>query len=143
MKKYIKILFYNILITIILLMLIDPWLANDAVVESSIETNRHIVLREYAPNVNTNRIPTADRMSKTDTLLRKNYPIRTDNNGFLIGRDMPLERDSVDMIFFGASTTACLFVEEDRRFPYLVGQQLTDTLDKAWSVANGGHSLAS
>jgi len=138
MKKYIKILFYNILITIILLMLIDPWLANDAVAESSIETNRHIVLREYAPNINTNRIPSADRMSKTDTLLRKNYPVRTDNNGFLIGHDTPLERDSVDMIFFGASTTACLFVEENKRFPYLVGQQLNDTLDKTWTVANGG-----
>ncbi len=119
-------------------MLIDPWLARDDVEESSIETNRHIVLREYAPNVETHRTPSDDRMAKTDTLLRKKYPVRTDNNGFLIGTNTPLKRDTVDVIFFGASTTACLFVEENKRFPYLVERQLNDASGKAWSVANGG-----
>jgi len=119
-------------------MLIDPWLGNDDVIESSTTTNRHIVLREYAPNVNTVRIPSDGRMAKTDSLVRKNYPVRTDNNGFLIGENTLLERDTVDIIFFGGSTTACFYVEENKRFPYLVEQQLNGTLNQSWRVANGG-----
>lgn len=46
----------------------------------------------------------------------------------------------VDIIFFGGSTTECVWVEEALRFPYLVSQNLVNTEGKNLRVLNAGVS---
>ena len=58
-----------------------------------------------------------------DTIEKKNYLLRVDENGFI----MPSKRYShpdLSLVFLGDSVTAELLVDEENRFPYLTGVYL-------------------
>ena len=87
---------------------------------------RAIVLREFRPLLKEYNYP-AKEDEPYDTIEKKNYLLRVDENGFI----MPSEKYSkpdISLVFLGDSVTAELLVDEDKRFPYLSGVLLEKEL---------------
>lgn len=98
-------------------------------------TKRSLLLKELSPNLNITLKPSNDYILETENLTQKDFLMRTNEDGFIVGpKDFINTKDKVRIIFFGGSTTECMYVEEDRRFPYLVSQKLNIR------VLNGGVS---
>ena len=88
--------------------------------------NRAIVLREFRPLLKEYNYP-AKEDEPYDTIEKKNYLLRVDENGFI----MPSEKYSnpdISLVFLGDSVTAELLVDEEKRFPYLSGVLLEKEL---------------
>lgn len=86
-------------------------------------SKRFIMLREHPPNINVTIHPDATYLSsETDGLEGKDVRLRTDADGFILGPET--ESGPIDIIFIGGSTTECLYLDEDKRFPYLVSRLL-------------------
>ena len=89
---------------------------------------RYINLREHVPNQISKYTPDNYYMSLTDTNLleQKPYQLMTDENGFIIGNNNLKKNynNKIDFIFFGGSTTECLYMDQEKRFPYLLSQLL-------------------
>jgi hypothetical protein len=80
---------------------------------------RAIELREFRPLLREYNSP-AKEDEPYDTIEKKNYLLRIDDNGFI----MPSKRYSdpdISLVFLGDSVTAELLVDEEKRFPYLTG----------------------
>ena len=102
---------------------------------------RSIALREHSPNYDVKIMPDDGYIMATQGLEQKEYRLRTDNQGFIIGeRDTVKKNNSVDIIFFGGSTTECKYVEEEKRFPYLVANKLEKKDGLLLQSLNGGVS---
>lgn len=89
--------------------------------------NRAIVLREFRPLLKEYNYP-AKEDEPYDTIEKKNYLLRVDENGFI----MPSEKYSnpdISLVFLGDSVTAELLVDEEKRFPYLSGVLLEKELN--------------
>jgi lysophospholipase L1-like esterase len=101
---------------------------------------RFIKLREHAPSIVKLERPTRNYISHIapNTVERKYYRVTTDEHGF-IGPLLHKEPD-IKIVFLGGSTTECLYMEEEQRFPYLVGRQLSERLHKKVNAYNGGVS---
>ena len=84
---------------------------------------RSIRLREYPPFYSATFIPTEQDLSQADSLVRKEYPFRVDGQGFIMPSKVH-DKPDLTMIFLGGSTTACHYVGEENRFPYLAGHLL-------------------
>ncbi|RJR38552.1 MAG: SGNH/GDSL hydrolase family protein [Deltaproteobacteria bacterium] len=84
---------------------------------------RVIRLREVQPLFSGRFAPTADEMRMSDTLVNKGYRVRTDADG-LIEPSRIHGRADLSLVFLGGSTTACYYVDEEERFPYLSGRLL-------------------
>ena len=109
---------------------------------TSLKTDRTLLLKENLPNLNTVIKPDKKLMLGTQNLMRKDFVVRTDADGFIIGpRDFIHAKDKVSIIFFGGSTTECIHVEEERRFPYLVSLNLNVRVLNGG--ISGGHSMHS
>jgi lysophospholipase L1-like esterase len=89
-------------------------------------------------------------MVSTQNLEQKWYSVHTDSNGFIVGESEEVNATGpIDILFFGGSTTECIFVEEEFRFPHLVGKLLEDshtgrtirTLNAGFSGSHSLHSL--
>jgi len=96
---------------------------------------RAIKLRELKPNKDYKRIPS----EKFPTLEYKEYLLRTDKNGF-IKPSFIHEKPDLQIFFFGGSTTECEMVDEEFRFPYLVGRKLEKLTGKKINSENAGKS---
>lgn len=106
------------------------------------QTPRHIPLREAGVNVDTVAYPGETYILHTEGLEMKAYRVRTDGNGFMIG-EADLQKDvssPYDVMFFGGSTTECLYIDEGKRFPYLVGESLQRPDGERIASANAGVS---
>ena len=72
--------------------------------------------------------------------------LRIDKDGFIIP-SKKYDHPDLSLVFLGASTTECRFMEEDQRFPYLVGSLLEKKLGlkiNSYNAArSGNHSLHS
>jgi len=112
---------------------------------TSLKTDRTLLLKENSPNLNIVIKPDNALMLSTQNLMQKDYIVRTDKDGFIIGpRDFSHANDKVSIIFFGGSTTECIHVEEERRFPYLVSLNLNvRVLNGGMSGGHSMHSLLS
>ncbi len=85
--------------------------------------------------------PPDDYLLETENLMAKPYRLRTNRDGFIIGENDENLSYSADIIFFGGSAVKCLYVEEDKRFPYLVGEKINNNnTSENLSVLNGGTS---
>jgi hypothetical protein len=76
-------------------------------------------------------------MNLTEGLVRQDYVLRVDANGFI----MPARRHpqpDLSLVFLGGSSTECLLVEEEQRFPYLAGKILEEKTGKKVNSFNGG-----
>ena len=115
---------------------------NNSVVE---KTTRSLVLREYSPNTSIKIKVREKYFPGTQALEQKNFSLRTDSDGFIIGpADFKKQKEKVSTIFIGGSTTECIFVDENMRFPYRVGELLNSrTLNGGVSGNHTMHSLLS
>jgi lysophospholipase L1-like esterase len=98
---------------------------------------RYINLREVLPLVDTVDTPTDKTVQTSDSLVQKPYRVRADANGFMLPYNHYAKPD-LTLVFLGGSTTACIYVDEDQRYPYLVGQLLEEKTGKKITSINGG-----
>jgi lysophospholipase L1-like esterase len=98
---------------------------------------RYINLREYQPFLDVVDIPPDKALREADGLEKKAYRVRTDANGFILPYHQ-YPRPDFTLVFLGASTTACIYVDEESRFPYLVGQLLSQQTGKKVTSYNSG-----
>lgn len=84
---------------------------------------RVIRLREFEPLFSGKFTPTADELRMADSLAPKEYPFSTDADGFINPSRVHRHPD-LTVVFLGGSTTACYYVDEKVRFPYLAGRLL-------------------
>ena len=59
----------------------------------------------------------------SDGLEQKPYVLRVDRQGFIMPAKIH-DHPDLTIAFLGGSTTECTYVDEDQRFPYLVGRLL-------------------
>lgn len=142
-KSAFKIVLVNLLILFALMVIADPFLkieVTNIATPTSFDT-RNIRLREIPPNSDYQIVPTQKDLKASENLMPDTFRVRTDENGFLIGDISPNTNANLDVLFFGGSTTECLYVAENKRFPYLVGQYLNDSIShKNIKTLNGGVS---
>ncbi len=144
--KYVVVVFVNLVLLIVMLKVIDIFFEEE-VPDFQIQ-QRQISLNEYPSNADFVAGPSSSVFNATQNLENKEYRLRTDQYGFIIGpSDIGRLHDDIDIIFFGGSTTECFFVDEDKRFPYLVGEILSNETGKRVTVRNAGlmgkHSMKS
>lgn len=96
---------------------------------------RAIRLREMKPNQTKYRFPN----KKYDDLEYKEYKISSDSNGF-IKPSFIHEKPDIQIFFIGGSTTENEFVDEELRFPYLVGRMLEERMGKPINSDNGARN---
>jgi lysophospholipase L1-like esterase len=84
---------------------------------------RSIRLREYNPLLTRYQTYNDPQKKVFDSFVEKTYLLRIDRDGFIIPSRIHANPDFVVM-FLGASTTECTWVDEGNRFPYLVGRHL-------------------
>ncbi len=101
------------------------------------ETVRAIRLREHHPGLNIIIYPDSYYLAKTDNLIAQDYPFRIDNNGFILPHN---DYDDPDykIVFLGGSTTECMYITENNRFPYLAGQLIEEKSNKLINSYNAG-----
>ena len=102
---------------------------------------RFIKLREHRPNQEKFERPSRNyiRNIAPNSIERKYYRVATDEHGF-IGPSQIHENPDIKIVFLGGSTTECLYMEEEERFPYKVGRALESALKKKVNSYNGGVS---
>lgn len=98
---------------------------------------RYINLREFQPSLDVVDIPTDKSVRESDSLVKKAYRVRTDANGFILPYNRYPDPD-LTLVFLGGSTVACLYVEEENRYPYLVGNLLEKASGKKVTSYNSG-----
>ena len=117
----------------ILLILIDPFIKSDFAVIP--ETNRSINLRELHPNLNI-EFKNRQQVQANPNAKLKTIKIKTDKDGFLTNSNTLSAIEDVDIIFFGGSTTASLYVDEEYRWTKLVKDNLSNILKRPVEVLN-------
>ena len=98
---------------------------------------RYINLREILPHVDTVDVPPDKALRTSDGLVQKPYRVRTDANGFMLPYNHYAKPD-LTLVFLGGSTVACIYVDEESRYPYLVGQLLEQKTGKKITSINAG-----
>lgn len=84
---------------------------------------RSIRLREYDPLLFRIQTFSDPENKKYDSFTQKTYVLRVDQNGFIMPSKIHAYPDFV-IVFLGASTTECTWVDAENKFPYLVGRLL-------------------
>lgn len=90
---------------------------------NKVGNERYVRLRELPPLYSSIVRPDDAYMKGTDSLVQKGYDLETDENGFIVPSAKYSKPDK-SIVFLGGSTTECIYVEQEKRFPYLVGQIL-------------------
>jgi hypothetical protein len=98
---------------------------------------RYINLREILPGVDTVDVPPDRAVRESDGLVQKPYRVRTDSRGFILPYNR-YEKPDLTLVFLGGSTVACIYVEEENRFSYLVGNLLAQKTGKKITSINSG-----
>lgn len=98
---------------------------------------RYINLREFLPRVDTVVIPPDKTVRISDGLVQKPCRVRADANGIMLPYNHYAKPD-LTLVFQGGSTVACIYVDEDQRYPYLVGQLLEQKTGKKITSMNAG-----
>lgn len=108
---------------------------------------RFIKLREFEPGYAEVLLPSLQAMAQSDTLVRRPYIIRVDENGFIMPAKVH-EHPDLTLVFLGGSTTECIYDDENNRFPYLAGHLLEESTGlrvNSYNAAKSGndslHSL--
>jgi GDSL-like Lipase/Acylhydrolase family len=100
---------------------------------------RAIKLREFNPLYRDILVPNQDAMRMSDGLVQKPYVLRVDRQGFIMPSKIH-DRPDLTIAFLGGSTTECVYVDEDNRFPYLVGRLLERQTHLKVNSYNAGRS---
>jgi lysophospholipase L1-like esterase len=100
---------------------------------------RYIKLREQRPLRQMCLKFPKNHLPYTDNVFSKTYRVDIDANGFIKPSQRYADPD-LSLVFLGGSTTECMFMEEENRFPYLVGTLLEKDTGKKINSYNGGLS---
>lgn len=98
--------------------------------------SRSIRLREHSPSAIKFIKPTDEYIKKTDSLKKKEFRFEIDGDGY-IQPSVVHKKPDVTVFFIGGSTTECIYVDEENRFPYLVGRLLEKDNIKVNSINSG------
>jgi hypothetical protein len=98
---------------------------------------RYINLREILPRIDTVDVPPDKAVRESDGLVQKPYRVRTDAQGFMLPYHR-YDKPDLTLVFLGGSTVACIYVEEENRYPYLVGNLLEQQTGKKITSLNSG-----
>ena len=130
-----------LIVSFILLIIVDQLLGKIKPIGNSEEPEivRAINLREHHPGLNLTINPTDYYLSLTDNLIDRDYLFRADEDGFLLPRN-DHENPDHKIVFIGGSTTECMYVTENNRFPYLSGQLIEEKTGKKINSYNSGAS---
>jgi hypothetical protein len=101
---------------------------------------RAIRLQEFAPSSIIRYTP-PDWYSADSSLERRQYLLRTDENGFILSGPEPVN-STKNLIILGDSTVEGMFLDEDARFCSKLETQIVETLGISVRVLNGGYSGA-
>ena len=101
---------------------------------------RAIRLQEFAPSSIIRYTP-PDWYSADSSLERRQYLLRTDENGFILSGPEPVN-STKNLIILGDSTVEGMFLDEDARFCSKLEAQIVETLGISVRVLNGGYSGA-
>jgi lysophospholipase L1-like esterase len=100
---------------------------------------RSIKLREFNPLYRDVLVPNQEAMQTSDGLVQKPYVLRVDRQGFIMPAKIH-DHPDLTIAFLGGSTTECVYVDEDNRFPYLAGRLLESRTRLKVNSYNGGRS---
>ena len=100
---------------------------------------RAIKLRELNPGYRDILVPNREAMKMSDSLEQKPYVVRVDRQGFIMPAKIHSHPD-LTVAFLGGSTTECIYVDEEARFPYLVGRLLEKETHLKVNSYNAGRS---
>jgi lysophospholipase L1-like esterase len=100
---------------------------------------RVLTFREYPVGGRFWTVPADPGQVYPGGLEQRRYWIEIDSNGFLQPSRIHSRAD-LEVVFLGGSTTEGLFVTPEKRFPYLVGRLLEDSLGIDVNTYNGGRS---
>ena len=84
---------------------------------------RSIRLREYDPLLYRYQVFNDPEQKLYDSFSHKTYVLRVDQDGFIMPSKIHEHPDFV-IVFLGASTTECTWVDAENKFPYLAGRLL-------------------
>lgn len=98
---------------------------------------RFINLREHRPWFDDAVLPTDQDLRIAEILERRRYRLRVDGDGYIQPSRVHSEPD-LTIVFLGGSTTECLYMEEEERFPSQVGRRLADGLKIKVNAINSG-----
>lgn len=98
---------------------------------------RYIRIKEYRQGTRMLVTFPKRHLPYTDNVFTKKYRLDIDGNGF-IKPSAKYPRPDYSIVFLGGSTTECMYVDEDRRFPYVVGEILEQETGKKINSYNGG-----
>lgn len=101
--------------------------------------NRIIRFRDSSPNKHGFVQPTQDYIQGTDNLELKKYDYNTDSLGFIMPSKVYSNPD-LEIVFMGGSTTECLFIDQNFRFPSLSAQLLSEKTHLKVNGYNNGFS---
>ncbi len=96
---------------------------------------RHIILREHVPLSEY-----CEYWSRHGTEAPTAYVVKTDENGFLAPNYGQKKDSEIDIYFLGGSTTECLDLAGEQRFPFLAGRYLEQAVGRKTATFNGGRS---
>ncbi len=105
-------------------------------------SGRSIVLREIQPDLDTIVQASAASVAASDQLDPVPRVLQTDSNGFVVGSEgfQSDQEKPADIIFFGGSTTECLYADPDVRFPAAVQKLLVKENGEHARTLNAGVS---
>ncbi len=107
--------------------------------ESSPAPQRYLILREWKPNTDYSMAATKSRHRDKAGGVQDVYMLSTDDNGFIEPAIRHKNAD-INIVFLGASTTECMFVKPQNRFPYLAAKKLEDALGLKINGINASRS---
>ena len=102
---------------------------------------RQLILKEYNPNKKSILVPPDDLILNSNSLIKKQYKLNIDDNGFIKnGNNLKEINKNKSIIFFGGSTTETLYVPEKNRFVSVIERKLSKNLNRNIILYNGGVS---
>ncbi len=131
-----------------LLFAVEALLARNAP-SAGVSSHRSIRLREHKPGHEEWIDMPAELLRDPDSLTTERVHLAVDENGFIepsVVHDDP----ELSVVFLGGSTTECLWVQEENRFPYVVGRLLeqgprysrVNSINAGRSANHSLHSIA-
>lgn len=105
-------------------------------------SERVIRLKKPSPHLDKVHRPSLAYLAETDGLTADDFRLRTDSHGFIMPTDRHRDPD-LRVFFVGGSTTECLFVHEDHRFPIAAARRLegrTGLKINAYNAGVGGNN---
>ena len=100
---------------------------------------RHLVLREWEPDTVFAFAPPEIRRQHPGGPVHEAYELAVDSQGF-IEPSLRHESPELEIVFLGGSTTECLYVTPESRFPHLAGRLLEERSGRRINAINAAKS---